>query len=87
MPLSSLLKKANLLLFLRTIGLYPNSHFYQNFLEKVVADQLTAALERNNIYTNFKTPFGYSTKTALLRVSDILMLLDAGNCSLLVLLC
>uniref|UniRef100_A0A669C582 Reverse transcriptase domain-containing protein n=1 Tax=Oreochromis niloticus TaxID=8128 RepID=A0A669C582_ORENI len=58
-------------------------------LEKVVAKQLMAALDKHGIYDKFQSGFRqfHSTETALLRVSsDILMDNDAGKCSVLLML-
>uniref|UniRef100_A0A669BKN7 Reverse transcriptase domain-containing protein n=1 Tax=Oreochromis niloticus TaxID=8128 RepID=A0A669BKN7_ORENI len=58
-------------------------------LEKVVAKQLTAVLDKHNIFDKFPSGFrrAHSTETALLRVSsDILMQNDAGKCSVLLML-
>uniref|UniRef100_A0A669AZZ0 Reverse transcriptase domain-containing protein n=1 Tax=Oreochromis niloticus TaxID=8128 RepID=A0A669AZZ0_ORENI len=58
-------------------------------LEKVVAKQLTAVLDKHNIFDKFQSGFrrAHSTETALLRVSsDILMQNDAGKCSVLLML-
>ncbi len=51
--------------------------------------QLTAALSKHNIFDTFQSGVGqsHSTETALLRVSnDLMMSSEAGNCSILVLL-
>uniref|UniRef100_A0A3P9C9L9 Reverse transcriptase domain-containing protein n=1 Tax=Maylandia zebra TaxID=106582 RepID=A0A3P9C9L9_9CICH len=58
-------------------------------LEKVVAKQLIAALDKHSICDKFQSGFrrAHSTETALLRVSsDILMSNDAGKCSVLLML-
>uniref|UniRef100_A0A669BY78 Poly(U) binding splicing factor 60 n=1 Tax=Oreochromis niloticus TaxID=8128 RepID=A0A669BY78_ORENI len=58
-------------------------------LEKVVAKQLMAALDKHGICDKFQSSFRrfHSTETALLRVSsDILMSNDAGKCSVLLML-
>uniref|UniRef100_A0A8C6VWY4 Reverse transcriptase domain-containing protein n=1 Tax=Nothobranchius furzeri TaxID=105023 RepID=A0A8C6VWY4_NOTFU len=63
--------------------------FISKILEKVVAKQLTAALDEHNIYDCFHSGFhrAHSTETALLRVSnDLLTHIDARDCSVLVLL-
>uniref|UniRef100_A0A669C2J2 Reverse transcriptase domain-containing protein n=1 Tax=Oreochromis niloticus TaxID=8128 RepID=A0A669C2J2_ORENI len=58
-------------------------------LEKIVAKQLIAALDKHSIFDKFQSGFrrAHSTETALLRVSsDILMNNDAGKCSVLLML-
>uniref|UniRef100_A0A669D7L0 Reverse transcriptase domain-containing protein n=1 Tax=Oreochromis niloticus TaxID=8128 RepID=A0A669D7L0_ORENI len=58
-------------------------------LEKIVAKQLTAVLDKYSIFDKFQSGFRkvHSTETALLRVSnDILLQSDAGKCSVLLML-
>lgn len=54
--------------------------FMSKIVEKVVATQLTPALERHNIYDKSQSGKQHSKENALLRVSnDILMPTDAGD--------
>lgn len=58
-------------------------------LDKVVADQLTAFLEKRDIYDKFQSGFRkcHSTETALIKVSsDIMMSADPGASTVMVLL-
>ncbi len=60
--------------------------FISKILEKVVANQLVTALNKHNIFDKFQSG-EHSTETALLRVSnDIMMASDADKCTILVLL-
>lgn len=57
-----------------------------NLLEKVVAKQLIAVLDKHSLFDKFQSSFQrvHSTETALLKVSsDIFMSNDAGKCSVL----
>ncbi len=63
--------------------------FISKLFEKVVVKQLIDALNERNLFDKFQSRFrqSHSTETALLRVSnDILLSSDAGRCSILVLL-
>ena len=63
--------------------------FISKVLEKVVFNQLQEFLDRANIGERFQSCFKdlHSTETALLKVlNDLLLNLDSGNCSFLMLL-
>ena len=85
-----ILKKAGsdpeLLSNYRPISLLP---FLSKVLEKVVAKQLTAHLEKNNLLARFQSGFrrSHSTETAVVRITnDILSSNDSGKVTALVLL-
>lgn len=62
--------------------------FISKVLKKVVCKQLLQVLDKNDIFDNIQSGFHFrhSTETALLRVSNhILMCVDAGECSVLLL--
>ncbi len=64
-----------------------NLHFLSMILEKVVSSQLYSFLEKNNICEDFQSGFRPSHRTALIRVTnDLLLSSDHGCISLLVLL-
>ncbi len=70
----------------RPISLLP---FFSKILEKVVAKQLTAHLEKHSLLANFQSGFRrcHSTETATLRIAnDILASNDGGKVTALVLL-
>ncbi len=61
----------------RPISLLP---FFSKILEKVVAKQLTAHLEKHSLQANFQSWFrrGHSTETATLRVANNILASNDG---------
>jgi len=63
--------------------------FLSKLLEKVVFEQLNAFLSLNGIHEVFQSGFKslHSTETALLRVSnDLLLTTDSGNCAIFIII-
>jgi hypothetical protein len=66
-----------------------NLLYLSKILERVVADQLKAYLDVNELHVKCQSAYrnGHSTETALLRVlNDLLSMIDGGDAALLVLL-
>ena len=63
-----------------------NVSYLSNLLERAVADQLLAHLDRNKVKVKFQSAYrsGHGNETALLRIlNDLLTVVDGGNNALL----
>ena len=62
--------------------------FMSKILDRTVSQQLRTHLDANNLLVKFQSAYrcGHSTETALLRVLNNLLSIDAGNNALLIVL-
>ena len=83
-----LLKKPGLDLLFKNFRPIRNLQFVSKLTERVVANQIQSHMFKNNLFPQLQSAYrSHTTETALLKVkNDLLMNMDKGHVSLLVLL-